>query len=114
LPRDIWVPIDGKRVSTGILVYNSVAYRKREIKTEPYASISGNNPAFTIIGGILKSRGYDPKIFDDGTVLLTLPVNDEYGWILREIAKTYALAEKIDVNKITWDLLTTEAKNGVN
>jgi hypothetical protein len=37
-------------------------------------------------------KGYNCEISQFGRVTVVLPIRDQYGWILREIAKTFWLA----------------------
>lgn len=88
--RDIWFTVNGKRsvVGSGTCFR---AYAKRQITSRALKPINTDNEYFLMLESQLRDRGYDPIIYTDGRIQLTIPCNDAYGWIFREIARSYWL-----------------------
>ena len=90
-PRELFFPLDGKKHLLGACNF-SIYLRKRTIETIPSSTLNGDNYAFSVLESVLRDSNYEPKIYEDGRIILDLPVSDKYGWILREIARAYLLA----------------------
>lgn len=96
MPREIWLNLNGKRETVGYLEQR-LNYRSRVLRCEPRRALDGNGSLFTLFEKLIRGHGYSPIISESGVVTLTLPINDSYGWIIRELAKTYWTALQLPV-----------------
>lgn len=90
MPRELFWDIIGRRTVVGHC-FNAVDYATRKITTKPLKPINSANDYFFMLESQLRERGYDPIIYASGQIYLCIPCNDKYGWVLREIARTYWL-----------------------
>jgi len=51
---------------------------------------------FSMLEDQVRARGYEIRVHEGGKVVVDIPKSEKYGWILREIARTYYLAEKLE------------------
>lgn len=96
MSRPLWFDVNGKRPEMGYceMLCN---FGARHIKTVSKYPVDGESLPFQMIEDQLIARGYTPGIYKDGKILLTIPQGDKYGWIFREIARTYYLAHMLYV-----------------
>lgn len=94
MSRMIWIVLNERQRDTGVLERNTIIERARHIRTKPLRPLNGNDKRFELLESLLRGKGYEPVIFEDGSINITIPIADKYGWILREIATTYYLAQK--------------------
>ena len=90
MSRGLWFPVSGKQETVGSCGY-TISYAERSIYANPDQEINSDNAYFEMLESQLRARGYEPKIYQNGRVFVIIPVQDKYGWILREIARAYWL-----------------------
>ena len=90
MSRGLWFPVNGKQETVGSCGY-TISYAERSIYANPDQEINSENAYFEMLESQLRARGYEPKIYQNGRVFMIIPVNDKYGWVLREIARAYWL-----------------------
>ena len=90
MSRGLWFPVSGKQETVGSCGY-TISYAERSIIASPNKAIDSDNAYFEMLESQLRARGYEPRIHRDGRVFVTIPVQDKYGWVLREIARAYWL-----------------------
>lgn len=89
--RELWLDVNNRKEVSGH-VDQGLQYGKRIITTYPLRPINPEDLALAVCESTIRSWGYTLMIWADGTIRLTLPRNDTYGLILREIARAYFLA----------------------
>ena len=94
--RKTFLILNGSRVENGIVEQNYVSFRLRTIKTRPLRRLNGHDARFQLFEDLMRSKGYSPVIYEDGTIIIQMPSSDKYGPVLREIANVYYLAEKME------------------
>ena len=97
--RPIWLILGGRKKAVGILEQNIVRDRVRIIKVSPMIVIDGYSYVFHTLEELLRGNGYSPVITVEGKITLTMPCNDDYGWILREIARSYWMAGRVQQDR---------------
>lgn len=75
---------------------NQVQYACRYVKAQPNKEIKADNLFFDALETQLRQRGYEPIIYENGTITVTMPKGDKYGWVLREIARAYYYTMKME------------------
>jgi hypothetical protein len=93
LPQEYpnFLDVDGKRLVVAYAT-REVDSRSRIVISTPVKKLSSSHPAFKMLESSLLMKGYNCEISQFGRVTVVLPIRDQYGWILREIAKTFWLA----------------------
>ena len=97
--RAIFLILNGSRHDNGVLEQNYVSFRLRTIKTRPLRRLNGHDARFQLFEDLMRSKGYSPVIYEDGTIIIQMPSSDKYGPVLREIANVYYLAEKMEARR---------------
>lgn len=94
--RSVWLIVNGSQLEVGYLEKNYTQLRLRTIQTRPFKRLNGFDGRFKLFEDLMRSRGYEPIIYEDGRIVIQLPISDRYGPVLREIANVYYLAEKME------------------
>lgn len=94
--RKTWLLVNKKQVENGTLDKNYVINRIRYLRTIPDKKLNGYDPRFKLFKDLMLSKGYQVRIYENGTIELEIPCSDKYGPILREIATLYYLVEKAE------------------
>ena len=98
MPRSIWFLDNGKRQVQGTGDLSSV-YRVNRITAIPNNPLDVYTVYFSMLEDQIRARGYEIRIYEGGKITVDLPRSDKYGWIFREIARTYYLAGKMEAAK---------------
>lgn len=95
MPRPVWFLINGQRLTLGSGELTSI-YRVTRVTATPYKPVDVYTVYFSMLEDQIKARGYEIRIYEGGKITVDLPISDKYGWVFREIARTYYLAQKTE------------------
>ena len=93
MPRPVWFLINGERLDLGVCDLTTI-YRVTRLTATPYQPLDIYTVYFSMLEDQLKIRGYTARLYPGGKITVDIPRSDKYGWIFREIARTYYLAQE--------------------